>query len=105
MYFHSPLNGTVGLRQYSRGQAVLLTKFGEPTVVANAHVKCTTSLPGVSGTQANRIYDFCEKLYVSVQALATMKKLKEINGYVKITLDKLPGIKAALVRLDDNWQE
>ena len=75
MYFHSPLNGTVGLRQYSRGQAVLLTKFGEHTVVANAHVKCITSLPVVSEAQANRIYDFCEKLYVSVLALTTIKKL------------------------------
>ena len=34
-----------------------------------------------------------------------MKKLKEINGYLKITLDKLPGIRADLVRLYDDWQE
>ena len=40
-----------------------------------------------------------------MQALETMNKLKEINGYVKLTLDKLPGIRADLVRLDHNWQE
>ena len=34
-----------------------------------------------------------------------MNKLKDINGYVKITLDKLPGIHADLVRLDDDWQD
>ena len=34
-----------------------------------------------------------------------MNKLKEINGYVKITLDKLSGIRADLVRLDDDWQD
>ena len=34
-----------------------------------------------------------------------MKKLKDIQGYVRWTLDKLPGIRADLVRLDDNWQE
>ena len=34
-----------------------------------------------------------------------MKKLKDIKGYVRRTLDKLPGIRAVLVRLDDNWQE
>ena len=34
-----------------------------------------------------------------------MNKLKDINGYVKITLDKLPGIRADLVRLDDDWQD
>ena len=42
---------------------------------------------------------------ISVQALVTMNKLKKINGYVRLTLDKLPGIRADLVRLDDNWQE
>ena len=34
-----------------------------------------------------------------------MNKLKDINGYVKITLDKLPDICADLVRLDDDWQD
>ena len=31
-----------------------------------------------------------------------MNKLKDINGDVKITLDKLPGIRADLVRLGDD---
>ena len=34
-----------------------------------------------------------------------MGKLKEINGYVRSALDKLPGIRADLVRLDIDWQE
>ena len=34
-----------------------------------------------------------------------MNRLKEINGYMRLTLDKLPGIRADLVRLDDKWQE
>ena len=34
-----------------------------------------------------------------------MSKLKEIDGYVRLTLDKLPSIRASLVRLDDNWQK
>ena len=34
-----------------------------------------------------------------------MNKLKDINGCVKITLDKLPDIRADLVRLDDDWQD
>ena len=34
-----------------------------------------------------------------------MNKLRDINGYIKITLDKLPGIHANLVRLDDDWQD
>ena len=34
-----------------------------------------------------------------------MGKVKKISGFVPATLDKLPGIRADLVRLDDNWQE
>ena len=31
--------------------------------------------------------------------------MRDIKGYVRLTLDKLPGIRADLVRMDDNWQE
>ena len=32
-----------------------------------------------------------------------MGKLREIKGYVRVTLDKLPDIRTDLVRLDDEW--
>ena len=41
-------------------------------------------------------------LVINVQALETMDKLREINGYVRLTSNKLPGIRADLIRLDDN---
>ena len=41
----------------------------------------------------------------SVQALETMRKPDEIKGYVRNTLDKLPGIRVELVRLGDSWQD
>ena len=34
-----------------------------------------------------------------------MGKLREMNGYVRMTFDKLIGIRADLVRTDNNWQE
>ena len=34
-----------------------------------------------------------------------MRKLNEIKGYVRNTLDKLTGIRADLVTLDDSWQD
>ena len=81
-----------------------MSTCGKPTVVANAHIKCITSLPIITGTHPNRVHEFYEKLIVSTQALDTTNKLKDINGYVKITLDSLPGICANLVRLNDDWQ-
>ena len=33
------------------------------------------------------------------------RKLKEINAYVRLTLDKLRGMRVDLERTDDNWQD
>ena len=45
-----------------------------------------------------------EALSFNVQALETVGKLKDVNGYVRISIDKLPGIRGDLVRTDENWQ-
>ena len=90
---------------YSRAKSILLGKFGKSTEIAAAHIQFITSLPVIQNSHPNRIHDFYEKLEINVQALGTMNKLKEINGYVRLTLDKLPGIRANLVRIDEDWQE
>ena len=72
---------------------------------ANTHVQNTMSLPQVNNTNPQKIRDFSETLLYSVQALDTMGKIKEMNGYVRVTLDKLQGIRANLVRNEDNWQD
>ena len=90
---------------YLRAIAISKAKFGKPSEVSAAHIQCITSLSIIPNSNTNRIHEFYEKLVISVQALETMNKLKEINGYMRLTLDKLPGIRADLVRLDDNWQE
>ena len=40
-----------------------------------------------------------------MQSLDTMGKLKKTNGYVRSTLEMLPGIRADPFRLDKDWQE
>ena len=60
---------------------------------------------GLPGTNPTRINEFYEKMVTNIQTLESMGKEKDIRGYVRLTLDKLPGIRADLVRLDDNWQE
>ena len=60
----------------------------------------------ITETNPTRINEFYEKLVTNIQTLESMGKEKDIyRGYVRLTLDKLPGIRADLVRLDDNWQE
>ena len=62
------------------------------------------SLPQINNANPQKILDFSGKVLCSVQALDTMGKIKEMNGYVRVTLDKLQGIRAELVINDDNWQ-
>ena len=40
----------------------------------------------------------------AVQSLETLGKLSQVNGYVSMTLDKLPGIRGDLVRTDEAWE-
>ena len=86
---------------YARPKSILLAKFGKPSEVAVAHMQCITSLHVVSNSNRNKIHEFYEKLFVSVQALDTMHKLRDIKGYVRLTLNKLTAIRVDLVRLDD----
>ena len=79
------------------------SRFGKPSELANAHIQNILSLPVIAGKNPVRINEFYEKLMTSVQSLDTIGKLKEINGYVRSTIDKLPGIRANLVRIDSDW--
>ena len=51
--------------------------------------KCGNNVTPHNNSNPYKIDEFSEKLLSSVQALETMGKLKEINGYVRLTLDKL----------------
>ena len=90
---------------YERAKCILQTKYGRPSEVANAHIQSIISLPTIDGTNPGKIHEFYEKLVTNVQALETMGKLREMYGHVRMTLNKLSGITANLVRTDDNRQE
>ena len=68
-------------------------------------MQCIIGLSAIHGVDPAKIHEFHEKLTSHIQVLETMEKIKEIGGFVRGTLDKLPDIRADLVRLDDNWQE
>ena len=56
----------------------------------------------ITGTNPTTINDFYKKLVTgtNVQTLVSMGKEKDIKGYLRLTLDKLLGIRADLVRLE-----
>ena len=80
-------------------------KYGKESKIVNAYADGIMSLPSIYGANPNKVSQFYEKLCSNVQALETMGKLGEVNGYVRMTLNKLEGIRGDLVRTDDNWQE
>ena len=88
---------------YERAKNILKTKFGMESEIVNAYVSSIMSLPVIHGTNPNKVSQFYEKLCASVQALETMGKLGEMNGYVRITLNKLEGIRGDLERTNDDW--
>ena len=90
---------------FERAKNILKEKFGKPSKIINAHVQKILQLPTIHGTNPKRVYDFYEKLAHSVQVLDTMGRLKEINGNVRMTLDKLPQVRPSIVMLDDNWED
>ena len=72
---------------------------------SNARMQNILGLPVISGTNPARISEFYEKLVTNIQTLEGMGNDKEIRGYVRPTLEKLPGIRADVMRLDEDWQE
>ena len=90
---------------YERAKSILKTTFGKASEVANAHMQAIIALTIIKGSQPKKIHEFFETLVTNTQALETMGKINQVNGFVRSTLDKLPGIRADLVRLDENWQE
>ena len=60
---------------------------------ANARIQNILILRVISGSNPIKIHDFYEKLITSVQSLDTTGNSKLINGYVRSTLDGLPGIR------------
>ena len=89
---------------YNRAKSILKSTYGKESEVVKAYVKEIVELPQIPNVNVKRIHEFGEKLMYSVQALETMNKLKQVEGNVAMTLDKLPAIRGDLVRTDPDWE-
>ena len=85
---------------FERAKNILKTKYGKQSDIVNAHIM---TLEHVHGGNPNKVSKFYEQLLTNVQALETIGRLGEVNGYVRMTLDKLESIRGDLVRFDDDW--
>ena len=90
---------------YTRAKNIIITKYSKPRKVAHAHIQCIIRLTVITGTNPTGINEFYKKLVTSIQTLESMGKDKDIRGYVRLTLDTLPGIRSDLVRMNNNWKK
>ena len=70
----------------------------------NAYVQNIMGLPAISGASPVKTHQFYEALSFNVQARDTLGKLKEVKGYVRMSIDKLPRLRRDLIRTGENWQ-
>ena len=89
---------------YERAKEILKQKFGQESEIISAHVSKITNLAVIRSSNPSQIQEFYEVLVRHVQALETMDRLNSVNGYTRTILDRLPGIRADLVRDDENWK-
>ena len=76
---------------YERAKNILRNKYEKTSEIVSAYVQSIMGLPVISGTNPAKIHQSCDTLSFNVQALDTLGKLKEVNGYVRMSIDKLPG--------------
>ena len=89
---------------YNRAKSILADQYGKNSEIVKAYIKEIMNLPHISGANPKKIAEFSKKLNYSVQALETLKRLKDVQGNVSMTLDKLPAIRGDLVRDDPDWE-
>ena len=90
---------------HKRAKNMLEKEYGRTTEIVNSYITNIMNLPVVSGFNPKKIQEFYKVLSFNVESLETLGKLDQVKGNVRSVLDKLKGIKADLVRGQDNWQE
>lgn len=90
---------------YQRAKNILTSNYGKISEIVRAYIDNLNALPVIAGSQPSKIHKFCQTLNYNVQSLETLGKLSSCFYMVRGVLDKLPGIKAELVRGKVGWQD
>ena len=90
---------------YEKAKNIIKDEYGKTREVVNSYVNNILQLPTVTSADQNKVNSFYKTLLFNVQALETLGKIERVNGMTISVLDKLTGIKADLVRGQENWQD
>ena len=84
---------------------IIKEEYGTTSEVVNAYGNNILQLPTVTNADQNKVNSFYKTLLFNVQSLETLANIERVNGMTISVLDKLTGIKADLVRGQENWQD
>ena len=87
---------------YSSAKKLLEDKYGDTNEIVAAYMEQITQLPTIHGVDVNKIHAFYAKLASCVHVLETMKLIGDINGNLRMMLNKLPRIRDYLTAKDEN---
>ena len=82
---------------------ILKDKYGDTNEIVAAYTEQIAQLATVHGVDVNKIHAFYAKLASCVHVLETMKLIGDIKENLRMTLNKLPGIRENLTAMDENW--
>ena len=88
---------------YNRAKKLLEDKYGDTNEIVAAYTEQIAQLPTIHGVDVNKTHAFYAKLASCVHVLETMKLIGDIKGNLRMTLNKLPGIRENLTAKDENW--
>ena len=88
-----------------KAKDMLKERCGDTSEVVNALIQQIMALPVIYGISRQKIHDFYDQLLGHVPALDTLGRLKKGTGNVRMTLDKLDGIRPNLTRFCPKWTE
>ena len=89
---------------YTRAKTILEEKYGKRCEIIKAYTKQILELPVIPNVNIKKIHEFYDTLMYAEQSLETMGGLQQVNGNVALTLEKLPGIRGDLTRVDSDWE-
>ena len=89
---------------YEKAKKIIKEEYGKASKVVNAYVNNILQRLTVASADQNKVNSFYKTL-INVQSPETLGKIERVNGMTISVLDKLTGIKADLVRGEENWQD
>ena len=101
---HTKIAQFCSFTRANRAKSILQERFGNKSEIVKSYVKKIMGLPYNQNANPKKIGEFSVRLNHCVQALQTMDKINQVDGYVAVTLEKLPDIPGDLVKMDHDWE-